>query len=271
MMPKANFHTHTTYCDGKCTAAEMARAAYEKGFTALGFSGHSYTAFDESYCMSKEGVKNYLTELAELKAAYGGKMEIYAGVEQDYYSEESTAPFDYAIGSVHYLCCDGQYYDVDESSEKMEKVIREHFGGDGLKYAAAYFAVAADVVRKTGADMIGHFDLVTKFNEGNRLFDTESRAYRFAALEAMEALLETGKPFEINTGAMYRGLRTEPYPSLYLLKELRARGGKILLSSDSHDTASLGYGFAEVGQAVKEMGFSSVLIWTAKGWEEVGL
>ncbi|MBM6829222.1 histidinol-phosphatase [Anaerotignum lactatifermentans] len=271
MIPKANFHTHTTYCDGKCTVEEMVRAAYEKGFSALGFSGHSYTAFDESYCMSKEGVKNYLAELAEWKAAYAGKMEIYAGVEQDYYSEESTAPFDYVIGSVHYLCCDGRYYDVDESSEKMERVIREYFGGAGLKYAAAYFAVAADVVRKTGADIIGHFDLVTKFNEGNRLFDTESKAYRFAALEAMEALLETGKPFEINTGAMYRGLRTEPYPSFALLKELRKRGGKILLSSDSHDTVSLGFGFEETAVAAREAGFSTALLWTPVGMKEYKL
>lgn len=271
MIPRANFHTHTIYCDGKCTAAEMAQAAYEKGFLALGFSGHSYTAFDESYCMSKEGVKDYLMELAELKAAYAGKMEIYAGVEQDYYSEESTEPFDYVIGSVHYLCCDGQYFDVDESSEKMQKVIREYFGGDGLKYAAAYFATVADVVRKTGADIIGHFDLLTKFNEGNRFFDVESKAYRFAALEAMEALLESDRPFEINTGAMYRGLRTEPYPSFALLKELYQRGGKILLSSDSHDTASLGYQFQEMAEAAVGAGFSSLLVWTPKGMKEIGI
>lgn len=271
MIPKANFHTHTTYCDGKNTAAEMALAAYEKGFETLGFSGHSYTAFDESYCMSKQGVKDYLAEIEALKREYAGKMDIFAGVEQDYYSEEPTAPFDYVIGSVHYVYCDGLYFDVDESAEKMERTILECFGGDSMKYAAAYFETAADVVRKTGADIIGHFDLLTKFNEGNRFFDVESKAYRFAALEAMEALLKTDRPFEINTGAMYRGLRTEPYPSFALLKELRKRGGKILFSSDSHDTFSLGFAFREMAQGALEAGFSSAFVWTPNGMKEVQL
>ena len=75
----------------------------------------------------------------------------------------------------------------------------------------------------------------------------------------------------LDTGAMYRGLRTEPYPSLALLKELQKRGGRILLSSDSHDTASLGYGFAEMARAAKELGFRTVQVWTPQGWEETPL
>ena len=46
MIPKANYHTHTKYCDGKNTVAEMTKAAFDKGFTHLGFSGHGYTDFD---------------------------------------------------------------------------------------------------------------------------------------------------------------------------------------------------------------------------------
>ena len=37
-----NFHTHTTYCDGKETAEQMVQAAIAKGFTRLGFSGHGF-------------------------------------------------------------------------------------------------------------------------------------------------------------------------------------------------------------------------------------
>ena len=38
MMIKANFHTHTTMCDGKNTAEEMAERAVVLGFNQLGFS-----------------------------------------------------------------------------------------------------------------------------------------------------------------------------------------------------------------------------------------
>ena len=47
---KANLHTHTSFCDGKNSPEEMVRSAVEKGFDVLGFSGHSYTPFDETYC-----------------------------------------------------------------------------------------------------------------------------------------------------------------------------------------------------------------------------
>ena len=87
MIPKANYHTHTKYCDGKNTVAEMTKAAFDKGFTHLGFSGHGYTDFDESYCMSRENIQNYLRDVAAVKAEYAGKMEVYAGVEQDCFSK----------------------------------------------------------------------------------------------------------------------------------------------------------------------------------------
>ena len=127
------------------------------------------------------------------------------------------------------------------------------------------------MVQKTNATFIGHFDLVTKFNEGNRYFDPMDKRYRNAALEAMDALIETGKPFEINTGGMYRGFRTEAYPSIQLLKDLKERKGEILLSSDSHDGSSIGFQFETVAQAAKEIGFQTVKVLTRDGWEDYEL
>ena len=40
MTVKANFHTHTIFCDGADTPEEMVIKAIELGFTQLGFSGH---------------------------------------------------------------------------------------------------------------------------------------------------------------------------------------------------------------------------------------
>lgn len=270
-VPNANFHTHTVYCDGKETAESMAKAALAKGFASLGFSGHSYTAYDESYCMSRENVRKYRAEIAALKEAYAGRMEIFCGIEQDFGSDEPTDAFDYVIGSVHAIERDGVYYSVDESPEVFEKGVREGFGGDVYAYIRAYYEQEAQVVKKTGADFIGHFDLVTKFNEGNRFFDPEDRRYRDASFSALEALLETERPFEINTGAMYRGMRRAPYPSVPLLREICRRRGEILLSSDSHDGASLGFAFAEAAEMAKEIGFRRVKVWTKDGFADFGL
>ena len=54
MFPKLNFHTHTKYCDGKNTTAEMVERAVALGFSALGFSGHAYTPPEPEYSMSHE-------------------------------------------------------------------------------------------------------------------------------------------------------------------------------------------------------------------------
>ena len=102
-------------------------------------------------------------------------------------------------------------------------------------------------------------------------FDPEDRRYRDASLSALEALLETGKPFEINTGAIYRGMRKTPYPSVSLLKEIYRCKGEILLSSDSHDGASLGFGFDGAAGLAREIGFRYVKVWTKNGFADFPL
>ena len=271
MIPKANFHTHTTYCDGRESAEEMVLAAIQKGFTALGFSGHCYTDYDESYCMKKEEIPLYLKEIEELQKKYGNQIAIYKGVEQDFYSKESVEPFDYAIGSVHYVKSGDAFLCVDESEERCKKDIQEFYGGDAYAYAEEYCRTVGQVLDKTKADIIGHFDMVSKFNEQSQLVDTSHTRYQKEAMEAVDALIGKGKPFEINTGAIYRGLRSEPYPSLNIWKEIQARGGDILFSSDSHDGNSMGFYFEELGKLALEIGFTRALIWTPQGFEEIGL
>lgn len=55
----ANFHTHSTFCDGKNTPEEIVLAALEKGFVSIGFSSHGYTPYDLRYCMKDTEVNLY--------------------------------------------------------------------------------------------------------------------------------------------------------------------------------------------------------------------
>lgn len=218
--------------------------------------------------MKPHEIPNYQAEVRAMAEKYKEQIEILCGVEQDFCSSASTEGFDYNIGSVHYAEKGGQYYCVDESPEVLEAAIREGFGGDPYALTKRFFEMEAEVVQKTNATFIGHFDLVTKFNEGNRFFDPMDKRYRDAALTAMDALIETGRPFEINTGGMYRGFRTEAYPSVQLLKDLKTRGGEILLSSDSHDGRSIGFQFAEAARMAKEVGFKTVKVLGKDGWDD---
>jgi len=238
-----DLHCHTTYCDGANTPREMAKAAYAKGLTTLGFSGHSYTAFDESYCMSLKGTKAYIAEVRALAEEYRGCMKILCGVEQDLFATFPPDAFDYVIGSTHYLRFGDVYIPVDEDPKYLIDAAERYCDGDIYALIERYFEEEAQVVETTRADIIGHFDLICKFNEKTPLFDETHPRCRAAWKQAADALLVTGKPFEINTGAISRGYKTVPYPSPEIRAYLREHGAKFILSSDSHRADTLCFEF----------------------------
>ena len=243
-----DLHMHAVYCDGACTPEDMILSAIEKGLSTVGISAHSYTFFDESYCMQKADIPRYLAELRYLRAKYFDRIHVLCGVEQDYYSDYPTDDFDYVIGSVHYIAVDGEYISVDESAEILRAAIKDHFDGDPYALCEAYFSTVADVVNMTACDIIGHFDLISKFIEREELFDTAHPRYIAAWQKAVDELLKHGVPFEINTGAISRGYRTSPYPSAEIQAYIKEHGGRFVLSSDAHSADALAYGFDQYDQ-----------------------
>ena len=171
-MTLRDYHVHTTYCDGKNTAREMVLSAIEKGVSELGFSGHGYTPHDpESYCMKRDDVGKYVAEIKSLREEFRDKISIRLGVEQDYYSAESEWA-EYKIGSVHYIKLGDEYVDTDESAEKLIDAANRYFDGDIMCVCERYFELVGDIYEKTKCDIIGHFDLITKYNEKTPFIDT---------------------------------------------------------------------------------------------------
>ncbi len=252
-MRKADFHVHTTFCDGADSPRQTVLAAIEKGLEAIGFSAHSYTFFDESYCMQKADIPAYRAEIAALKEEFSDKIRIFCGIEQDLYSAESTAAYDYAIGSVHYVKKDGLFYPVDNDAATFERVCREAFAGDYYAFAETYFAAVATVAERVRPDIIGHFDLISKFNGDGQYFDETHPRYVSAWQAALDALLPAGIPFEVNTGAMSRGYKAVPYPSEAQLRYIGDHGGHVLLSGDAHAGNGLCFRFAECVELLRGM------------------
>jgi histidinol-phosphatase (PHP family) len=264
-----NLHAHTTYSDGSFSAEEMVNAAILLGGTSLGFSEHSYLPLDTQYWMTAENTPDYIKEVTELKILYEGKIDIFLGMEQDYFTEWMPDGLDYVIGTVHYIKHDGILIAVDENERTPMTAAREYFGGDFYSLAEAYFETAADLMNRTGADIIGHFDILMKHNKGGVLFDEFHPRYVNAALSAMDELLKKNRLFEINTGAMFRMGNTQPYPSEFLLKELFSRGGEILITCDSHSTKTIYYKFNEMIELAKFCGFKYIKRLTKTGFSDV--
>ena len=73
----SDLHMHTVFSDGLSVSEDYIQEAVKRGFLSIGFSEHSFTAFDLSFCMSEERREVYLKKLPLLKEQYKGKIEIY--------------------------------------------------------------------------------------------------------------------------------------------------------------------------------------------------
>lgn len=239
---KGDLHVHTLFSDGKNTPEEMVLAALEKGFQYIGFSDHAPMDFDDGCAMAAEKLPEYSAEILRLKEKYKGKITVYLGLEMDSLSLEPEIPLDYRIGSVHYLLMeDGHHVSIDWTADKLKQGADTYFGGDIYALIEAYYAKVATIVQDTGANMIGHFDLVTKFQEKAPLFDESHPRYVAAWKKAVDAILPNCKLFEINSGAVSRGLRTTPYPAPAIQAYILEKGGRLIANSDSHRRETLGF------------------------------
>lgn len=262
-----NLHTHTTFCDGNNTAEEMVQSAIRLGMNSLGFSGHSPVDWSDENWASLD-VPAYRAEVLRLRSAYAGQLDIFLGIEQDLDSppRDPKLSYDYAIGSVHNVWVDGVCLCVDNTAQIMLDAIHRCFGGDPYAYTRTYFRRMAEVAAATGCQIVGHFDLVTKFNEGGRYFDEEHPRYLSAALEALDALSGRDLIFEINTGAISRGYRTVPYPSPTLLRAIREKGNRICITSDSHSVGTLLCAFDQARELARACGFRETWALTERGF-----
>lgn len=266
-------HSHSTFCDGKNTPAEMAAAACAAGVKYYGFSGHGHTPVpQENGVVMSADMTAYRTEVLRLREEYAGRMEVLLGIEMDRWSDVSTEGFDYWIGSVHSLYDPdtGKYHSIDWTLDMITECVDEMFRGDGLAMAEEYYRQVSAVAAKK-PHILGHVDIVTKLNEDGRFFDETSLRYRAAALDALHMADPIATVLEINTGAIARGYRKIPYPAQFLLEEWRRMGGEIILTADTHAAETILFGYELAAELARAAGYDHAQLLTGSGWQECGL
>lgn len=262
-MVNSNLHTHTVYCDGKNTAEEMILKAIELGFISLGFSAHSPMFFENDYALPKEKLSEYYSEIERLKEKYSEKIEIYNGIELDKDSVDlSGYKFDYVIASVHQIHKNGNIYYVDYSADMLRECADKEFDGDFYKMIKHYYDELTDFIIDICPDIVGHFDLIEKFNSGKSLFDRDFIEYKNIVEDSLRCISEKrpGQIFEINTGAMYRLGNDVIYPSSYIMSLLHKFGFEIVINSDSHSVDSLDFAFDKALNYARSFGFDHINI-----------
>ena len=262
-----NLHTHSTFDDGSDTPEEMLLHAISLGFDSIGFSGHAYASYGTRFCMSPENTLRFIDEINRLKHVYADRIRVFLGLECDMYSVGDLTPFDYALGSCHYLKIDGNIVGIDRKYDEVKLAADTYFGGDFYKLAACYYEQASHLPEYGHFDVLAHFDLIAKNREKGEMFDIDSPAYRRCALDALHELAKKIPLFEVNTGAIARGYRTSPYPDPFILKAMKEEGMKPLISSDCHTKELLLCGFEQALEAIKSAGFHELYYLTEDGFK----
>lgn len=284
MAIKANFHTHTQFCDGKNTAEEMVLAAIDKGFTHLGFSSHCmhplnpefYRPFDDVWHISTDNIKAYTEEIRRLKGKYADKLQIFLGFEADFFDSQeygtaipdkntySVYSPDYLIGAVHFVVTDKGFYTVDHHAEVIkENLIRLYSKADGSidgkKAVCDYFEAEREMLKKGNFDILAHPDLLRKRNGELKIFDEGEIWYKDELKATAKAIAAAGVITEINTGAIARGAMDDTYPSQQFLELLYEAGVPVCINSDAHTTDGLDCAFERAANLAKKTGYTELI------------
>ncbi len=252
-MQPADYHTHTELCHhAEGVPAEYARAARAAGLDEVGIADHNPSpGLRDDWRMAPPDLPRYLELVAaaiEDSAAAGGPV-VRLGMECDFVPSEQAwleelatlAPWDYLIGSVHYV---GAGWAVDDPAAV------HRFGQAGVEEVwNLYWPLYVKAIRSGLFDILGHADLVKKF--GHRPAGDLRRFYE----PAIEALADTGTAFELNTAGWRKDCR-EQYPAREFLEMAALAGVPVVVSSDAHKPDEVGMGFADAVALLKESGFT---------------
>lgn len=262
----SNIHTHTTYCDGKNTIEENILMAINKGFISIGFSGHSHFDYDIS-SMSVANTIKYLEDIKKYKEVYKDKIEVYAGIEGDYYSNLSKDTdiemgLDYRIGSVHFIEDDeGNYYPIDNSEDKF--IYALNYFSDIKEIAKRYYNNIIKMIKTQKPDIIGHLDLIRKYNKNNKYFNVYDKWHIDLIDNVLLAIKDYNKNnglmmIEINTGKVKEDNLKAYYPNDLTIKRILELDIPIIVNTDCHVADRLDNYYIDMIDILREVGFSSI-------------
>lgn len=276
-MIKSTFHTHSRFDDGECDLEEYVLSALKKDFDVLGFSAHAPVLFDTEWNMKQDSWDEYIDLAKSLKEKYKGKLEIYTGLETDFYEGcidwRNKKGIDYTIGAIHFMKNpeSGKYYAFDGNREEFEDNLENNFNGDIRRLVKCYYSLIREMLMKMTPNIVAHLDVLRKNNWGGRYFDESDEWYREEVLNTLEVISLTHTIVEVNTGGISRGYVIKPYPCRWILEHCLTLDIPVMVNSDTHHPDKIDCYFDEAYEMLRDVGFKSQRILYHGEWKDVGL
>jgi histidinol-phosphatase (PHP family) len=251
MFSVPDYHMHTPLCQHAVgEPVEYAARAVEVGLKEIGFTDHSPMARDDfdNWRMRNDQLDEYVEKVRKAQKDFPN-LTIKLSLEVDYLPghEEwirdlaARHPWDYFIGSVHYV---SDTWDVDSPYKISEWKKRDPF-----EVWTIYFERLTMAAESGLFEIIGHADLPKKFcfvpkEDCTKLFT------RF-----LDAARKADVALELNTAGLRKDCK-EIYPSRAILQLARERNVPITFGSDAHSPNEVGADFEKAIQLAREVGYS---------------
>jgi histidinol-phosphatase (PHP family) len=269
----ANFHTHSTYCDGKNSLSDIVEAAKSVPLLSLGFSSHAPLPFERGWAMKPPDFDSYLSEIEKMRAVTN-TVDVYAGLEVDYVPGKVgpslySSRLDYTIGSIHFVDSfdDGDPWEIDNTNMVFMDGLQRIFKGNVRDAIARYFELTREMILKDPPTVIGHIDKIKIQNIDNTLFREEDSWYKKQINDTIEVLKKTECIVEVNTRGIYQKKSLTTYPSPWIIDLLSTSGIPVTISSDAHHPKDLTAGFADAALLLKTCGYNNIHVLREGKWQ----
>jgi histidinol-phosphatase (PHP family) len=267
-----DYHTHLRPDDPEATADRFFTEdnvlryldqASDRNISELGFSEHVHR-FEESLTVwrhpfwvenATDRLDDYVEFLLDMKAAghpvkLGLELDFVPGHELELAALLEGRPFDFVIGSVHFIAdraVDHEGYDAWRRTEP-DQVWREYFVTIGEAAESGLF------------DVLAHLDLVKVWGAGRPPPAGELRGFYELAIDKIAA---ADVAIEVSTAGLRKPVG-EMYPSPELLAMCLDAGKPVALSSDAHEPWQIGYAYDQALEYLRAAGVERLCVFEAR-------
>lgn len=249
-----DYHLHTPLCHhAEGWPTDYIAPARAAGLAEIGFSEHSPMQADDfdDWRMRFSDLPRYRQEIDQARAQAGPDLPVRLGLECDFIDTPDqrrwleqlrrAAPWDYWIGSVHYL---DNGFPIDDPREA-----HQWSGADIDDLWQRYWRLFSTAVRTGWFSFMAHPDLIKKF--GHRASGDLRRFYE----PAVQALTDADVAFEFSTAGWHKPC-AEAYPADPFLQLALEAGVPIVISSDAHHPDHVGRDFHRAVRHLGQLGFT---------------